>query len=666
MLDFDYDTENQTVTIKIDHSYDEKMITASMNFERWIDDMTKFADKLTEAGISEHHVNLICDSLRNDQERIHTAVQKTQAANKKAADKAAKDDRQQFRVFKYSNNFKGPLYEAIMLNGQPMFMSYDIDMGKISVVAKIEEATRVLYPPQAHVYANDGAAYEFATMEEIEYYLDRARNSTIFSLYEIAKAITRRYNDQTEELILLCAIDMIASYFQDRFSTVHYDILTGITGAGKSAWAETFLTGCYRGAYFVEPTAAVLYRMLGQVERGQCVMIIDEADKIFDNALVINIIKAGYSTSAKVPRTNDKTLEVDWFYPFCIKIILAEKITKIVDAKGVRDRSFERKAYKGDPKFDIKEDKSAATAAGNGNSNSNGNGERDDDEDAQQRYGELIDFRKTAMLYRMIHFNDKIPDIDIGFTGREKELVKPYLRLFFKDTKPEDYDKPNAMQTEIISTFETLLGLRKNLNETTIESELLRILLEVLGEDGVTLTSQDYWDKLKQTLTGVEVEKNKYETDEYGPIWRNTVGSILSQSFGGERSHTSKGNTYHFDRNRLHKLKLGYGTTLKIKVKQVKHLKHYNESQAQKTQENTSKNGQSERESTPQNHEKDPKNSQGTNNGASGASGASPPSTITVDHTDTSSGFEDIERLLFDRWKGKEISKEDGKETEVS
>jgi hypothetical protein len=413
VLDFDYDTESQTVTIKINHSYDEKMITASMKFERWVEDMAKFEDKLIEAGISGEHVTLICDSLRNDHERIHTAVEKTQAANKNKSASGSgktKDERLQFKIFKYSNNFKGPLFEAIMLNGKPMFLNYDNSTDKFSTTAKIEEPTRVLHTPPAHFYANQGAAYEFANAEEIQYYLERAKASTMFSLYEIAKKTSRRYNDQTEELILLSAIDKIASYFQDRFSTVHYDILTGVPGAGKSAWAEDFLAGCYRGAYFTEPTAAVMYRMLGQVERGQCTMIIDEAEKICDSPLMVNILKAGYSTSIKVPRTNDKSLDVDWFYPFCMKVILAEKMSNIADARCIRDRSFERKAYKGMPEFDIKEDKESKT---------------DGNEEGKRRYDELVDFRKTMLLYRMIHFKDRIPDIDIGFTGREKELVKP-------------------------------------------------------------------------------------------------------------------------------------------------------------------------------------------------------------------------------------------------
>ena len=43
---------------------------------------------------------------------------------------------------------------------------------------------------------------------------------------------------------------------------------------------------------------------------------------------------------------------------------------------------------------------------------------------------ELRDFRNMLLIYRLIHFKDDIPDIDIGVVGRDKELIKPTLQLF--------------------------------------------------------------------------------------------------------------------------------------------------------------------------------------------------------------------------------------------
>ena len=55
--------------------------------------------------------------------------------------------------------------------------------------------------------------------------MERAKNETIDSLYKHAKQITEDYNDQKKEKVVLLAIDIIWSYFQDKFPTTHYDIV---------------------------------------------------------------------------------------------------------------------------------------------------------------------------------------------------------------------------------------------------------------------------------------------------------------------------------------------------------------------------------------------------------------------------------------------------------
>jgi hypothetical protein len=35
------------------------------------------------------------------------------------------------------------------------------------------------------------------------------------------------------------------------------------------------------------------------------------------------------------------------------------------------------------------------------------------------------------LVYRLIHFKDEIPDIDIGVECREKKLTKPIIQLFY-------------------------------------------------------------------------------------------------------------------------------------------------------------------------------------------------------------------------------------------
>ena len=43
---------------------------------------------------------------------------------------------------------------------------------------------------------------------------------------------------------------------------------------------------------------------------------------------------------------------------------------------------------------------------------------------------ELEDIRKLLLVYRLMHYNDKFPDIETNLENREKQLFKPLIRLF--------------------------------------------------------------------------------------------------------------------------------------------------------------------------------------------------------------------------------------------
>ena len=65
--------------------------------------------------------------------------------------------------------------------------------------------------------------------------------------------------------------------------------------------------------------------------------------------------KTGYHIRGKVARTNSNTWKQEFFYTYCLKMIIAERSPSQATAKGVLDRTFMFNTYKGEPKHDIKE-----------------------------------------------------------------------------------------------------------------------------------------------------------------------------------------------------------------------------------------------------------------------------------------------------------------------
>ena len=113
-------------------------------------------------------------------------------------------------------------------------------------------------------------------MEEINSYIDRAKNTNIAWFYFKAKSIVQRYNDQDQHIINLLAADIVLSHFQDLFSTIHYVNVVGPNEAGKSSIGYTFEYTGYRVVKATSISAPNYYRTLGTIEPGQCTIIEDE------------------------------------------------------------------------------------------------------------------------------------------------------------------------------------------------------------------------------------------------------------------------------------------------------------------------------------------------------------------------------------------------------
>jgi hypothetical protein len=181
------------------------------------------------------------------------------------------DNSREFPVHKYSNKGKGPLCEAIILDGKPFFIKHE--NSEIKLIETIEEASRIIRPPVPKEYPYE--PYEFRDKTEIEYYTKQAKERTVDALFNKSKCLVLRFIDQDEYIINLLVADIIWTYFQDRFSTTPYLGVIGDNGSGKSTVGDTFEAIAYRPVNLTDPTAANLFRVMGTIEPGQCILIED-------------------------------------------------------------------------------------------------------------------------------------------------------------------------------------------------------------------------------------------------------------------------------------------------------------------------------------------------------------------------------------------------------
>jgi hypothetical protein len=61
------------------------------------------------------------------------------------------------------------------------------------------------------------------------------------SLLAKIKTQVKQFNEISNKTATLLSANIFGSYFQDRFSTVHYLLIVGANGTGKSAFGAFFM-----------------------------------------------------------------------------------------------------------------------------------------------------------------------------------------------------------------------------------------------------------------------------------------------------------------------------------------------------------------------------------------------------------------------------------------
>jgi hypothetical protein len=441
--------------------------------------------------------------------------------------------RKEVVAYKYSQKGRSSLNEAIILCGEPCFVTWYPNYGtnneNLKIIPVIEESTRIIRPPSSEEYPY--TPYDFADVQELNEYFRRGNTTSLNDLYKMAKGFFQQYVDQNKNTIVILSADSILTYFQDLFPIIHYSEGIGGNDAGKSSIGYTFEYAGYRVVRGTSISGANYYRILGNIEPGQCTIIEDEADSISDDPDKVRILKSGYEYNAKIPKTNMNTRnqEQNWYYPYCYKILLAEKSLSEWKAKGLVDRTFSHKCRPGKVRYSIKKVVSQTI---------------NKSPELQRLYDELLDFRKLMLCYRLIHYADDLPEIKISVINRDEELSYPLLQLFYGTEAFE----------EIKTAVEYFLHQRKRRRSRSLEAALYPVLKDLINarteSNIVDIFYSDIWKKITEenSIKGNLYSDTQYETLEYGPIYQNTFSRFIADKFSAELDRKNTGSILTFDK----------------------------------------------------------------------------------------------------------------------
>ncbi|WP_161486429.1 hypothetical protein [Candidatus Nitrosocosmicus hydrocola] len=413
-----------------------------------------------------------------------------------------KDKKRKFVTFKYTSNKH--IYEAILVNSKPYFMTI-ID-GQLELVDQIEQGTRILRPPHEEEYIYKPLAFE--SEEEIWRLIDICRTLTIDSLFSKINEFVSMFLIHHKYVIDYISALITFSYFQDRYPTVPYTMFVSDNGSGKSTIGDIIEMLGYRCVNLTDPTTANVYRIFGKIETGQCILVLDEVDKI-DQSDMMSVLKSGYERNKTVTRTNNQSNSQDHYYAYGLKIMLGERTPDPSKARGVLDRTFIISNFKGKPNLDIKEIKNAESGH-------------------NIRVKEQLEFlRKSLMIYRLIHFNAEITDIETGLEGRDKELSKPILQVFFDSQALPKVEK----------SFEVLINEKHDRKANSLERDALEVIVDLFVDfqDGVIPFSA-IWSSLIEKTNGHinEYKSHQLETESHGTIYKTPFSKMLRDKFGAK------------------------------------------------------------------------------------------------------------------------------------
>lgn len=449
-------------------------------------------------------------------------------------------------IQKTSNIFEYPefkLVESVIVGGIPKFLISDGNDIKIQTSIEVEK--KILKPFESNMYINK--RYSFDSDEQVLEYINRAKIETLDTLYLKVKSIWKKYIDADDFHIVICAADTIFTYFQDRIGLTHYLFFVGSGTSGKSTNLTVFQHLAYRNMTNTGISYANIYQFLGNGEEGIGTICEDEADNLDLDPEKMKIYKNGYTTGRPTSKIDTsygrKQLK---FNNFAWKAFSAERLPDVLKAQGFNQRIIEIFCTFGIPQYDISE---VVNPAG--------------ETEFQELLNELNEMRNILLMYRLLHYSDPIPNINLNLVNREKQLFKPVIRVFQK----------TQTLNELLPVISKYVTDKRQKNTDSFHAILYKILKEILITKGFELDSMIVVNDILAELECEPIPNRpqSFTCHEFGTISLKGIIQTLKEVFGAKKGPThGKSRKLIFDKEKLDKLAKLYEIDIKVEIKEEK------------------------------------------------------------------------------------------------
>jgi hypothetical protein len=252
-----------SLILSLSGSYGKKTIICSI-YSDWLKTTGTFDKLLKSRGVKKEHITKLEDVLDNNFEKImglDGAGDSSRSSDGDEDDIKRQRPLKEFDIRKYTGNGSLQLHESIVVNDQSTFVRLEDDGMRPFYVTTIERPNKILYPAD-NIDTQNPLPYIFASAEELEEYLKRARNETFDTIFFKVKSVYKKYVNTEEYYITMLAADTIYSYFQDKFPTVHYNIFVGDNGSGKNSALLVYKYLGYRVFYVTAASAPNYFTFL--------------------------------------------------------------------------------------------------------------------------------------------------------------------------------------------------------------------------------------------------------------------------------------------------------------------------------------------------------------------------------------------------------------------